>query len=389
MTRVIVKDCEDYSPGLMKARINAGMELLGGWEQFVKAGMKVLLKVNLIGPKPSNSAAVTHSEFVRAVVQLLKERGCIVWIGDSSGGAIAGMSPTAKSFVVSGLERVAGEEGAVIKNFDREGVVEAAASADSAGNMYIAKPMFEADLVINMPKFKTHSAGIFTGAVKNLFGCIPGLKKADYHRMAPSPKDLGLVIADIHRAVKVGLHIMDGIEAMHGEGPTAGRIFHAGKILMGTDPLALDVTAAAMIGLDIDDIPILEGSRKKGVGEADLKKIEIDGDYNSPPRLKGFRLPKRYKSYRRGNYELMVKLIDFLRARPKINTALCKHCNMCVESCPVGAIDRDTKIIDYGICIECMCCHELCLHKAVRLRRDNRFADILMRMYRGRFRSDT
>src|SRR5690606_11297615 len=110
--------------------------------------------------------------------------------------------------------------------------------------IYLAKPMFEADLVINLPKQKTHSAAIYTGAVKNLFGCIPGLRKAEYHRLAPRQEELGEVICDIHQAVPVGLHIMDGILAMQGEGPTAGEVYRGEKIIMGTDPLALDTVAA-------------------------------------------------------------------------------------------------------------------------------------------------
>lgn len=121
MSRVIIKNCTTYDPDLIKSRLESGMELLGGWESFVSPGMRVLLKVNLIGPKDSDTAAVTHSEFVRALTQILKERGCIVWIGDSSGGAIAGIAPTAQSLIVSGLVKMAREEGAIIKNFDKEG----------------------------------------------------------------------------------------------------------------------------------------------------------------------------------------------------------------------------------------------------------------------------
>ena len=135
-----------------------------------------------------------------------------MWVGDSAGGAIAGLAPTTEAFEVSGLMRVALEEGVEIKNFDREGVVEVLAPHTPQGKMFLAKPMFDADVVINLPKLKTHSAGMFTGAVKNLYGCIPGLKKAEYHRHAPNPKDLGHVIVDIHRATKVTLHIMDGVD---------------------------------------------------------------------------------------------------------------------------------------------------------------------------------
>jgi len=386
MSKVIIKDCNDYNLDNQKKQINDGIELIGGWDKFVLPGMKVLLKVNLIGPKTSDSAAITHSEFVRALIQILMEKNCIVWIGDSSGGAIAGIAPTANSFIVSGLEAVAKEEGALIKNFDKEGIVETTASSGLVDKMYLAKPMFEADFVINLPKLKTHSAGIYTGAVKNLFGCIPGLRKAEYHRLAPNPKDLGYVIADIHKSVNVGLHIMDGVTAMQGEGPTSGQVYHAGKILMSTDPLALDTVAAAMIGMEVDDIPILISARESQLGQSILEKIEIEGDYNSSPKLLEFKYPKKFRSTKKTNYEFLVKLIDFLRTRPRINVKHCKHCNMCVESCPVKAINKETKNIDYNICIECMCCHELCLHKAVELRKDNRLADVFTCLYRGKYK---
>lgn len=386
MSRVIIKNCTTYDPDLIKSRLESGMELLGGWESFVSPGMRVLLKVNLIGPKDSDTAAVTHSEFVRALTQILKERGCIVWIGDSSGGAIAGIAPTAQSLIVSGLVKMAREEGAIIKNFDKEGVMEVTPASGRFDRMYLARPMFDADFVINLPKLKTHSAGIYTGAVKNLFGCIPGLRKAEYHRLAPDPRDLGETIADIHQATKVGLHIMDGITAMQGEGPTAGEVYHAGKILISTDPLALDTVAVAMLGMEVEDVPILISARERQLGESDPENIEIDGDYDSPPLLRNFKYPKRFRSSKRRNHAVLVRLIDFLKTRPRINPRLCKGCNMCVESCPVQAIDQESKKIDYSSCIECMCCHELCLHKAVDLRRDNPVADIFTRLYRGKYR---
>lgn len=297
MSQVIIQECADYRFEEVTKKINQGMALLGGWERFVYPGMKVLLKVNLIGPKSSDSGAVTHAEFVRAITRILKERGCTVWIGDSSGGAIAGIAPTGRSFAVAGLEAVAKDEGAEIKNFDKEGVQEVVPESGLVETMYLAKPMFDADLVINLPKLKTHSAGIYTGAVKNLFGCIPGLRKAEYHRLAPDPYDLGQMITDIHRATKVDLHIMDGIIAMEGEGPTAGTVYPAKKILISTDPLALDVVAAGMIGLSADDVPILRAARERKLGESNLQKIELMGDYRIPPTLPNFVLPKRLKNW--------------------------------------------------------------------------------------------
>lgn len=385
MSRVVIKECADYNMDKLTLAINGGVKLAGGWERFIKPGYKVLLKVNLIGPKTSDTAAVTHSEFVRAITRILKGRGCTVWIGDSSGGAIAGMAPTARGLILSGLDKVAKEEGAQIKNFDREGVVFAKAT-DTGKEMYLAKPLFDADFVINLPKLKTHSSAIYTGTVKNVFGCIPGLKKAEYHRSAPDPRDFGHVIADINKSLKIGLHIMDGIYAMQGEGPTAGEPYHAGKILISPDPLALDTVASAMLGMEIEDIPILLTARERGLGESHIKNIDICGDYNSPPVLKNFKYPKNFRRAGKRNYKSLVKVIDFLRARPNIDLKYCKGCNMCVESCPVKAIDRKTKKIDYSRCIDCLCCHELCEHKAVRLKRDNAIANAMTKLYRGKYR---
>ncbi len=222
MVNVAIQECKEYELNGLMIKINEGIESLGGWDLFVHPKDKVLLKVNLIGPKTSESAAVTHSEFTRAMVRILKQRGCEVWIGDSSGGAIAGIAPTAESFKVAGYEKVAQEEGAFVKNFDREGVVEVTPNSENGEKMFLARPIFDADVVINLPKLKTHSAGIYTGAVKNVFGCIPGLAKAKYHKMAPNPEKFGEILADIHQSAEFQLHIMDGILAMQGEGPTAG-----------------------------------------------------------------------------------------------------------------------------------------------------------------------
>lgn len=382
MSKVVVMECPDYEINLLMDRINKGVDLIGGWDSYIRPGMKVLLKPNLIGPKPPESAAVTHCEFVRAVAGILKNKGCTVWIGDSAGGAIAGVAPTAKSMAVAGYEKIAAEEGIQIKNFEREGVVEVKGKYCPEGRIYLAKPLFEADLVINIPKFKTHMSAVFTGAVKNLFGCVPGLRKAQLHKFAPDPESLGRIIADINHSVRVGLNIMDAVVAMEGAGPTAGNPYRAGKIIISTDALAMDVVSLAMLGLKPEDAAIFTGAVESGVGEACLDRIRIDGDYSSPPLLKKFKIPKRALSKEKGKYNLFsykffIKIIDFMKARPSIDLKKCKSCNVCVESCPVAAINKSSKDIEYAKCIECLCCHELCMYKAVYMKRDNPFLDFI------------
>lgn len=382
MSKVIIQECKKYELEALIGKINAAVDILGGWDKYVRPGNTVLLKVNLIGPKPSDSAAVTHAEFVRAMVRILKGRDCNVWIGDSSGGAIAGIAPTAQSFKVAGYEKVAEDEGAEIKNFDREGVVAVSPESQCEETMYIAKPMYDADVVINLPKLKTHSAQIFTGAVKNVFGCIPGLRKAKYHKIAPEPGDFGQIICDIHKATKIQLHIMDGILAMQGEGPTAGSVYQAGKILISEDPLALDAVAVKMLGMDVEDVPILETARKRNLGEGRLENIILAGDHEQVPRLDSYKLPKRFRGGKKRNSKVLVRVIDFFNTHPRIDLNKCKKCNMCVESCPVQAIDKDSKLINYEACIDCMCCHELCMFKAVELKNSNKTAGLISGFFR-------
>ncbi len=246
--------------------------------------------------------------------------------------------------------------------------------------MYIAKPVFDADVVINLPKLKTHSATIYTGAVKNVFGCIPGLRKAMYHKIAPDKEDFGEILTDIHMATKFDLHIMDGIYSMQGDGPTAGTVYSANKILISKDPLALDTVAINMLGMTVEEIPILSAARKRNLGKYNLDEIIIEGDYNHIPQLKNYKLPKIYKSGKSGNSKAVIKVIDFFKTKPVINKKKCRECNVCVESCPLMAIDINTKKIDYDVCIECMCCHELCMHKAVDLKKDNILASITLKL---------
>ncbi len=363
-SKVAVMQCESYETGELMQKVNAGVGELGGWDQWLKPGMSVLLKVNLIGPLSSETAAVTHCEFVRAVARIVKQYGCQVWIGDSSGGAIGGKAQTGKGFTVSGIARVADEEGAVIKNFDKEGVVEVTVSGGE--KMHLAKPMFDADFVINLPKLKTHMAATYTGAVKNLFGCVPGLKKAQYHKYASTTQAFGQVICDINKALRVDLNIMDGILAMDKQGPITGGIYPAHKILVSTDSLALDTVAAGMIGLSVQKLPIFMAAIEQNIGQWKSEHIEVCGDFKSAPKLIGFRVPKAMGQGAKKS-GVLGKLIDFLKTRPQMDMDKCRQCNVCVQSCPVQAIDKQTKRIDYEKCIECMCCHEMCIYKAVKL----------------------
>jgi heterodisulfide reductase subunit A-like polyferredoxin len=166
--------------------------------------------------------------------------------------------------------------------------------------------------------------------------------------------------------------------AMDGQGPTSGHPFPAGKILMSVDPLALDAVGAHMLGLDILKLPAYAASVRERIGEADLARITVCGDCDAPPRLEGFKLPRVVDAEKvPGN--LFRHMIDLRRTRPEVDPKVCRRCNSCVDSCPMHAIDKETKRINYDACIACMCCHELCAYHAVKLVRVNRLMRIFSR----------
>jgi len=378
MATVAIRSCADYNLDSLQMAIQSSMQTLGGWERFVQPGQRVLLKVNMIGPVSPEKAATTHPEFVRAVIRQLKQLGAEIWVGDSAGGAIAGIAPTARALEVCGYAQVCREEGVRLVNFDSEGAVAVPSKTKSVfAEFHVAKALTEADVVINLPKFKTHSAQLYTGAVKNLFGALPGLSKAAYHAAAPDQEAFGELVADLHQACHPALHIMDAVIGHEGNGPTAGSPHPVGVVLAATDPLALDAVACRMMGIDPLRVTILKHAARLGLGTLQEAEISLQGDYSQPPRVANWRVPSG--GGMRGPRWLLPGIISFFRTRPVVDTKRCRHCNMCVDSCPVKAIDKRSKQIDYQACIGCMCCHELCQHHAVELRRSNRLAGWIMR----------
>lgn len=386
MSTVAIQRCPTYEVEKVQEALDAALSLVGGWESFVRAGDKVLLKPNLIAPRRPEEAACTHPAVIRALIRCLKRRGCEVWVGDSAGGAIAGLAPTAQALVTAGWAEACAEEGATLVNFDRTGTRPVPSRTGRlVKEFHLARPVFEADAVINVPKLKTHSNGGYTGAVKNTFGCIPGLRKAEFHRMAPELAEFAELLADIHLAARVRLNVLDAIVGMEGAGPTNGTPKPVGLLLVSADSLALDTVAAAMIGLDPSRMEILQAAARLGVGESDPAKIRVAGDFTQPPWVE-FKLPP--SALRRGRKAprwLLPAIIKALKTRPEIDPARCRRCGVCRESCPVDAIDADFRI-DRAACLECLCCQELCPQGAVRLERVNPVARLLLPVERAQQR---
>lgn len=371
MAQVAIVKCAEYHQEQVDRAVREALDGIGGIDRYVKPGQRVLLKVNALSMKPPEAAVTTHPVFIKAVAQEVRRAGGIVLIGDSSGGMIAGQAPTRQTFEVAGIAKAAAEAGAELLNFDISGV----SAVDCKGpikTIHIAKTVLEADVVISLPKLKTHSATIFTGAIKNMYGSVPGYRKAEYHRMAPQLKNFAEVLVDIFEATRPHLAIMDGIIGMEGNGPAAGKPRHVGLVLAGADCVALDAVASMVIGLNPERVLTTTIAWKRGLGTAKQDEIEIIGEALDQVVIRDFDLPSNAMMGSMPGF-IVRGLLGMLRARPEVNKGACAGCGFCVQSCPVQAMEMkgNAPEIDYGKCISCLCCQELCPEKAVDMKQVN------------------
>ncbi len=271
MTKISLIKCSSYQPEEVKAAVKRALDLLGGMSHFVQPGNKVLLKPNLLSAQPPEQAITTHPAVVEAVIELVKEAGGIPVLGDSPAGAIKSLDDF---WSTTGMLEVCRRHDVELVSFERSGVYQ----KELNGKRYhIAKPVLDADVIINLPKLKTHSLTVMTGAVKNIYGVIPGLKKSMYHKQAPKPWEFSRLLVDIYALARPQLNIVDAIVGMEGFGPSAGRQRQLGMILAGSDGVAVDAWAAHLLGRKPLDIPTTKIAYRQNLGEADLGKIEAAG----------------------------------------------------------------------------------------------------------------
>lgn len=359
MSKVSLIRCESYDQSKVFEAVKKSIDLLGGIGEFVKPGMKVLLKPNLLSPRPPEDAVDTHPEIVRAVVKLVKGAGGIPIIGDSPGGFGKNVEEV---YVASGMRKVADEEGVELVKFT---------SSKFVGGIPISRYVFDVGCFISLPKLKTHCVTVLTAAIKNTFGTIPGLYKAGCHSRAPKEGEFAALIARVHSASRPHLNILDGILAMEGDGPSGGKPRMMNLVAASRDAVALDSCAAHIMGLKPLDILVTKEAHALGLGEADLTKIEIAGDAIDSFKLKDFVLPQTLPLHLVPT-GIAHGIASLIRFKPYIDMDICAHCNLCKLSCPTSAItiEPDNCEIDYSKCIVCMCCHEVCPYKAIRIKRN-------------------
>ncbi|NLM96899.1 MAG: DUF362 domain-containing protein [Halanaerobiaceae bacterium] len=370
METVIVKHCDNYDERLVDKKISQIFEELGGIGSFVKPGQKVLLKVNLLMDKPAEAMVTTHPLVVKAVAKLVRDAGANPVIGDSPGGPFSRIL-LERAYQKTGLKEIAEETGIEL-NYEIE---QEKVSFDGKLNksFVLGKFVTDAELVINLAKLKTHGLTMMTGAVKNLFGTVPGLLKAEYHLKMPRLADFSEMLVELALCVNPVLNIVDGIWGMEGEGPSAGRIRQFSYLFAGSSAFAVDTVLAYFLGINpVNRAPVIDAARKRGLCSS-MEEIRLIGDELIPPGDVEIPLPVENSNLidRRLPEGVSRILEPLLKPRPVFLPEKCTGCRVCYQSCPPQAIRMNHQKAEVVLdeCIRCFCCQELCKYQAVKIKR--------------------
>ena len=373
-TQVYAASCPDYEQA--EGAIRALVEQMGGMGRFVRPGERIVLKANLLRAAPPESAICTHPAVVEAVAKLVKEAGGTPVICDSPGGALHKEAVLRSLYEKTGMAAAAAAAGAEL-SMDSSTRTVSLPEGRVLRQAEIITPVAEADGVIDLCKMKTHVLMSMTGAVKNLFGVIPGLSKVGYHATHPDHATFADVLLDLTGYVKPRLSLMDGILAMEGDGPgSSGIPRQAGLLLAAANPLALDTAAGAIMNLPRQDNPVLLAAERRGLTPCRMEDVELIGGTVEELRMADYKFPASTKSnlmYFLGPLARPAERLckKALSQTPRIDGAKCVGCGICAKSCPGQAIAMTAPgkkaRISQKACIHCYCCHELCPQKAVEL----------------------
>lgn len=354
-SKVFIVRCESYGAELPDA-IERLWQMAAWPDSNELTSKRVLVKPNLLTDRLPEQAVTTHPELLRAVVRLLKRAGATITVGDSP----ASIANIAHVWQRSGIGAVCAEEEVPLIALEHEGAQNFELNGFSFS---IARPVLDADLIVNLPKVKSHSLTMLTAAVKNIYGTIPGYSKTMLHRRYHKPAQFGALVKTLWQVMPPALNLADGVVGMEGQGPANGKPKNLGFVAAATDPFVLDRAFCQILHINAQRVPYLAAQ-----AEAERIQPEIIGD---TIKVASFSVPS-------GGYLLgfvpqwMVGLASsVVWVRPTFDSAACKRCHLCVRACPVQALSlpnaATAPILQQKLCISCSCCHEVCPHDAIRM----------------------
>lgn len=354
MTRVFIKKAA-YDPSIIGPVVTGMLDSMG--PEWIKSGMRVLVKPNLLLPATPDKGIVTHPLICQTVVKYLLEKGARVQVSDSPGvGSFRRvMTETGYKSALEGLD-------VEIKPFEASVEVDI---GEPFGRIPIARDVMEADRVINLAKLKTHAQMYLTLGVKNIFGCIVGLRKPEWHmRAGVDRKMFGRLLVQIYQAVAPAFTIVDGIMALEGQGPgKSGQPRELGLLVGGANGHAVDKTICTLLGLDPGQLLTAALARQLGLFDG---TVHVNGDIQI---VDDFRFPE-LNSLSMGPETFNRFMRKYVLQKPVVDNDKCKLCGECWKICPAKAINHTIRGVqfDYDHCIRCYCCLEVCLHGAIRAR---------------------
>ena len=369
---VVMTPCESYDEATVKAALEAVLAPIGGLD-WVREGMTVGIKANLVSAMKPEECATTHPSLLCALTEMLRSRGARVIIGDSPGGVYttAFVNHVYHAAGLSACEAVGAELnrdlGVADTHFPEAHVLK---------SFTYTAWLDTCDAVIDFCKLKSHGMMGMSAAAKNLFGVIPGTMKPEYHFRFPDMRDFARMLVDINDyfADKVKLTLVDAVEGMEGNGPTKGTPRHIGVLLASASPHTADVICARLIGLSEDAVPTLQAARERGLLPDAVTLISTVPDKGAEDfAFSDF----EHIAVRRGHLftskgRLVSKVLEkLLDSRPKLRESECVGCAKCANICPAGAIVMENKkaVIHRDKCIRCFCCQEFCPTGAMKVKR--------------------
>jgi len=359
---VSIVKCQNYDEEKVLSALRQSIDLIGGIQVFVKKGSRVLLKPNLLFGKSPEKAVTTHPSIVRGMIRIVREAGGVPSIGDSP--SVGSLTWTAEK---AGIKAVADEMKCPLVEFNRP-VLPPRGGGRTFKQLEIDQAVCEADVVINLPKFKTHSLTLLTLGVKNLFGCIPGHKKALWHLKAGEDrKTFAKILVDVYQVIQPSLTLLDGIVGMDGNGPNSGRLIPIGLILASGDSLSLDQIVCDLLGISREALLTNRVADEQGMGK---DPIEVLGESVEGIKISNFQFPVLSSPDWHLPGFLRKALKNALTSKPVIQEEACKSCDRCAEICPPKALTRrgEEMLLDYGQCIRCLCCLEVCPEGAISIK---------------------
>lgn len=368
MDKVYLQQCPDYEMDRLVEAVDRLFSQLGVYDDL-KPGMTALLKPNLVMRSKPEEAVATHPALTAAVGLCVKKTGARVLIAESGGGPFT--PATAKgAFAACGYEAIAKEYGFELYIQCKSKLVPME-NARLCRQIDLLEPFLEGYYLINLAKMKTHCMMGFSGAVKNLFGAVPGLGKPELHCRFPEKEDFAQMLTDLCQFLSPDLSIIDGIWAMEGDGPTGGKRKDVGLLLAARNPWVLDVAAETLAGMDPETLPLTVEGAARGLGPKDAREIQLVGGNWSFGQI--------FTPAKSSSTDFLMRLPAFLRPLaqkittplPKIDTKHCVGCGKCAESCPQHTItiEKGKAHINYKQCIHCFCCHEMCPKHVINIKR--------------------